>query len=90
MSGALPGLRCTSTARGKAFNLARSRVTRTRELGVLAMVLEAAPEHVEHSGFIDCKLKAIRCRTLGCVRTTNVRSLKQKKRLGEWAESSES
>jgi hypothetical protein len=41
------------------MNLARSRVTRARELGILAMVFEAAPEHVERSGVIDGELEAM-------------------------------
>jgi hypothetical protein len=28
------------------------------------MVFEAAPEHMERSGIIDCELKATRCQTL--------------------------
>ncbi len=34
------------------MNLARSRVTHTQELGVLAMFFEATPEHVEGCGII--------------------------------------
>ncbi len=66
--------------------MARSRVTRTRELGLLKPRLSTGSAVVSRLRAQGHSLSD----SGGCARTTNVRLLKQKKRLGEWAESSES
>jgi len=90
MSRALPVTAIREHSKGEGIQLGQiSRYSRSRARGP-CNGFDAAPEHIERSGIIDCELKAIHCRTLVDVRTTNARSLQQKKRLGEWAESSKS
>jgi hypothetical protein len=72
---ALPIVISVTTTGTRPQGMARSRVTRTRELGVLAMVFEAMPEHGERCGIIDCELKAIHCRTLVDVRGQRMQDL---------------